>query len=365
MTTYLLCGGGTAGHVNPLLAIADRISRDETDARIIVLGTREGLESRLVPSRGYELVTVDKLPFPRRPNRAALAFPARLRGVIRSIELLIRERGVDVVVGVGGYVAAPAYLAARRARVPLALHEANARPGMANRLGSSLSRHVGVAFAGTPLRHAQLVGMPLREEIETLDRAAARAEAYQHFGLVPERPTLLVTGGSLGAQRINETVATSAADITGAGWQVLHITGERHAQERQAREAGAEAMPHVHSLAYCDRMDLALAVADLALARAGAATVSELTALGIPAVYVPLAIGNGEQRLNAHQAVEAGAARIVDNGAFTPEWVVTTLLPLLRDTGAIEAMADAALTIGVRDGTQRMVDLIHDAAGLR
>lgn len=359
MTTYLLCGGGTAGHVNPLLAIADRLRRDEPDAAIIVLGTREGLEARLVPERGYELVTVERLPFPRRPSRAALAFPRRLGAVVGSIVDLIRTRGVDVVVGVGGYVAAPAYVAARRARVPIAIHEANARPGMANRLGSRFTRHVGVAFEGTPLPHARMVGMPLREEIESLDRGAAREAAIQCFSLDATRPTLLVTGGSLGAQRINETVRASAALLAQAGWQVLHITGTRDARPNEAQ------IPYVHTIAYCDRMDLALAAADLAVTRAGAATVSEVTALGIPAVYVPLAIGNGEQRLNARQAVEVGAARIVENAEFTPEWVRAQLLPVMADRAALQQMAARSLEIGVRDGTQRMVELIHEAAGIR
>lgn len=358
MTTYLLCGGGTAGHVNPLLALADRIRRDESDARIIVLGTAEGLEARLVPERGYELVTVAKLPFPRRLSKAALTFPSRLSGLIRSIESLIRDRDVDVVVGVGGYVAAPAYLAARRARVPLALHEANARPGMANRLGSRFTRYVGVAFEGTPLRHARFVGMPLRVEIETLDRGAMRDEAMRTFRIDPARRTLLVTGGSLGAVRLNETIRASLTALVDAGWQVLHITG--------ARDSGAAVeAEHYHPLEYCDRMDLALAIADLAVSRAGSATVSELTALGIPAVYVPLAIGNGEQRLNARQAVDAGAARLVENAEFTPEWVRSSLVPLLRDDAAIAAMAACAEAIGVRDGTQRMLDLVHEAVGIR
>lgn len=355
MTTYLLCGGGTAGHVNPLLAIADRLQRDEPGSTIIVLGTAEGLESRLVPERGYELVTVPKLPFPRRPNRAALAFPSRLSAMVRSITDLISERNIDVVVGVGGYVSAPAYVAARRAGVPIALHEANARPGMANRLGAMFTRQVGVAFEGTPLRHGRVVGMPLRQEIETLDRRAVRAEAAAFFGLDPKRHTLLVTGGSLGARRINETIGESAAIILGTGWQILHITGERDA------ETVVEPLPHHHAIAYCDRMDLALAVADFAVSRAGAATVSELTGLGIPAAYVPLAIGNGEQRLNARGAVSHGAAILVENSDFTPEWVGETLVPLMMDQAAIVEMAGRAAEIGVLDGTDRMIELVHEA----
>lgn len=198
MTRYLLAGGGTAGHVNPLLAVADRLRRDDPTAEILVLGTKEGLEARLVPARGYELATIPKLPFPRRPNAAALRFPGAYRRTIRTVVDLIRERGIDAVVGFGGYAAAPAYSAARKAGVPLVIHEANARPGLGNRLGARYTPWVGVAFEGTRLPHATFVGMPLRVEIEELDRAASRPAALAEFGLSDDRPTLLVTGGSLG-----------------------------------------------------------------------------------------------------------------------------------------------------------------------
>ncbi|HAN25316.1 MAG TPA: UDP-N-acetylglucosamine--N-acetylmuramyl-(pentapeptide) pyrophosphoryl-undecaprenol N-acetylglucosamine transferase, partial [Microbacterium ginsengisoli] len=143
MTTYLLAGGGTAGHVNPLLAVADALRAREPEASVLVLGTREGLEARLVPLRGYELLFIDKVPFPRRPDRAALAFPRRFARAVRAVRRDIRERGVDVVVGFGGYAAAPAYVAARREHVPFVVHEANARPGIANVLGARRAAAVG------------------------------------------------------------------------------------------------------------------------------------------------------------------------------------------------------------------------------
>src|SRR5690606_29949687 len=136
VTRYLLAGGGTAGHVNPLLAVADGLRVRDGDAEIVVLGTAEGLESRLVPERGYELVTIPKIPFPRRPGSEALRFPGRFRRAVAQVRELIRARGIDVVVGFGGYASAPAYRAARLERAPLVLHEANARPGLANILGA-------------------------------------------------------------------------------------------------------------------------------------------------------------------------------------------------------------------------------------
>ncbi|EPR75548.1 UDP-N-acetylglucosamine--N-acetylmuramyl- (pentapeptide) pyrophosphoryl-undecaprenol N-acetylglucosamine transferase [Leifsonia rubra CMS 76R] len=357
MTTYLLAGGGTAGHVNPLLAVAERIRVREPDAEVLVLGTAEGLEARLVPERGFELLTIDKLPFPRRPNRAALNFPRRLRETIVQVAELIVERGVDVVVGFGGYVAAPAYLGARKAGVPLVIHEANSRPGMANRLGSLFTSFVGTAFDRTRIRGGVVVGMPLRAEIETLDRFAARAEADDFFGLDPHKPTLLVTGGSSGAKRINDTVAGSVARILGAGWQVLHITGE---YRDGVDDPGLRGYVVIK---YCNRMELALASADLAIARAGTSTVAELTGLGVPAIYVPYPVGNGEQKYNARTATDAGAAIVVADAHFTGQWISAELVPLLRRRAEIADMAARASTIGSLDGTDRMLELVDRALG--
>lgn len=356
MTVYLLAGGGTAGHVNPLLAVADRLRERDPAAEVLVLGTAEGLEARLVPARGYELLTIPKVPFPRRPNRAAVAFPARFRRSIDEVRRIIADRGVDVVVGFGGYVSTPAYLAAKRAGVPVAIHEANAKPGLANRLGARSAKAVGVAFEGTPLRGARLVGMPLRREIETLDRVALRADAAEFFALDPARPVLLATGGSLGARRINRTMVDGAVVITDAGWQVLHITGAKS-------EVADPGIAGYRMVAYADRMDLALAIADFAVSRAGAATVSELAALGIPAVYVPYPVGNGEQRFNAAGVVEAGGGILVDDAEFLPEWIETRLLPILRDRARVETMGAAAASAGFRDGTDRMLALVDVALG--
>ncbi|WP_029150764.1 UDP-N-acetylglucosamine--N-acetylmuramyl-(pentapeptide) pyrophosphoryl-undecaprenol N-acetylglucosamine transferase [Microbacterium indicum] len=356
MTTYLLAGGGTAGHVNPLLAVADGILARDPEDTVLVLGTAEGLESRLVPQRGYELLIVPKVPFPRRPNGAALAFPARFSRAVKTVRSYIRDRGVDVVLGVGGYAAAPAYIAAKREGIPSVVHEANARPGLANVLGARSAAAVGMAFAGTPLKRGEVVGMPLRPEIVGLDRAAARAEAAEHFGLDASKPVLLVFGGSLGARRLNETLGEAWRDVLAAGWQLLHVTGEKS----DAVDPGA---PGYAMRRYVDRMDLAFALADLIVSRSGASTVSEISALGIPAVYVPYPVGNGEQRLNAASAVSAGAALLVDDAAFTPAWVRSSLVPLLGDEERIARMASAASGAGTRRGTENVLSHLDRALG--
>lgn len=355
MTNYLLAGGGTAGHVNPLLALADLIRATEPDAKITVLGTKEGLEARLVPDRGYELVTIARLPFPRKPNMAALKFPARYAKAVKQVRTLIRERGIDVVVGFGGYAAAPAYRAGAKEGVPVVIHEANAKPGMANRQGARSTKFVGVTFPGTPIPNARVTGMPLRPEITSLDRLALRAEAREHFGLDPAKRTLLVTGGSLGARAINEGISGSAAAITAAGVQVLHIWGGL----TELRDPGVDGY---RVLEYCDRMDLALAACDLAVSRAGSTTVSELAGLGVPAVFVPYSHGNGEQRFNAASVVEAGGALLVEDAELTPAWVAGTLLPLVTNDAALADMAQRAKGAGSLDGTERLLELVHEAA---
>lgn len=356
MTSYLLAGGGTAGHVNPLLAVADALRDRDPGASVLVLGTAEGLESRLVPERGYELLIVDKVPFPRRPNRQAAAFPSRFRRAIAQVRAHIRAHGIDVVVGFGGYASAPAYVAARREGVPFVVHEANAKPGLANVLGARRAAGVGVAFAGTPLRGSEVVGMPLRREVIALDRQATRDEAAAHFGLDPQRPVLLVFGGSLGAQRLNEAMADSWGDILAAGWQLLHVTGERS-------DMADPEVPGYALRRYVDRMDLAFALADLIVSRSGSATVSEVSALGIPALYVPYSVGNGEQRLNAASAVAAGAAQLLDDASFDGDAVRRLVVPLLGDRARIERMAVAAEDVGTRSGTENVIALVDRALG--
>lgn len=266
----------------------------------------------------------------------------------------IRDHDVDVVVGFGGYASAPAYVAARREKVPFVVHEANAKPGLANVLGARGAAGVGVAFEGTPLKGSEVVGMPLRREIVDLDRAAARAEAAEHFGLDAARPVLLVFGGSLGALRLNEALADSWRDVLAAGWQLLHVTGERS----DLTDPGE---PGYVVRRYVDRMDLAFALADLIVSRAGSATVSEVSALGIPAVYVPYAVGNGEQRLNAAAAVSSGAAILLDDATFTGERVRDSILPLLADADRIKRMMVAAEHVGTRTGTENVVAMIDRA----
>ncbi|WP_265444368.1 undecaprenyldiphospho-muramoylpentapeptide beta-N-acetylglucosaminyltransferase [Flexivirga meconopsidis] len=358
LQSVVLAGGGTAGHISPLLATADALRRRDPDVRITVLGSHGGLEETLVPERGYDLRLIPKVAFPRRPNAAAARFPLAFRGAIAQTADIIEEVDAQVVAGFGGYVSPPAFLAARKLKLPMVVHDGNARAGLATRLGSRFTPYVATAFSATKLPHAQLLGMPLRREITTLDRAALRPEALRTFGLRADLPTLLVTGGSSGAVRVNEPVAASAAAFRDAGVQVLHVTGK--GKEVQVAGGGAD-VPYV-VLPYADRMDLAYAAADLVVTRAGGNMVTETSTIGLPAVFVPLPIGNGEQRLNAADVVAAGGALLVDNADFTPDYLAREVIPLVKDPQRLASMASAARAQGHGDADERLAELIAGAA---
>jgi UDP-N-acetylglucosamine--N-acetylmuramyl-(pentapeptide) pyrophosphoryl-undecaprenol N-acetylglucosamine transferase len=354
----LLAGGGTAGHTSPLLATAQALTEIDASVEITCLGTPRGLEVTLVPQAGYDLELVPPVPLPRSVGADLLKVPVRLRGAVKATADVMRRVRPDVVVGFGGYVSVPAYLAARRRGVPIVVHEGNALPGVANKLGARLTTHVATSFPGTELPHAQYLGLPVRREISALDRDATRAEARAFFGLDPDRPTLLVTGGSQGARRINHAVSAAARALADAGVQVLHAAGRPEEVQPERVEGGP---PYVVE-PFIDRMDLALAAADLIVCRSGANTVVEVSSAGLPAVFVPLPHGNGEQALNAHPVVEAGGALLIDDDALSAAWITDVVTPLVRDPERLAAMSAAASGLVPRDADVRLAHLVLQAA---
>jgi UDP-N-acetylglucosamine--N-acetylmuramyl-(pentapeptide) pyrophosphoryl-undecaprenol N-acetylglucosamine transferase len=362
--SVVLAGGGTAGHVEPAMAVADALTALDPDVRITALGTARGLETRLVPARGYHLELITPVPLPRKPSGDLILLPMRVRRAVRQTRAVLDNVDADVIVGFGGYVALPAYLASRRGllrrrRVPVVVHEANASAGWANRVGARSARRVLSAVADPGLRRVEVVGVPVRAAITSLDRMALRAEARAHFGFADDARVLLVFGGSQGAQSINRAVAAAAKDLAAAGISVLHAHGPKNTLD--LREPADGDPPYV-ALPYLDRMDLAYAAADLAMCRSGAMTVAEVTDVGLPAVYVPLPIGNGEQRLNALPVVDAGGGVIVDDADLTPSFVADTVTSLLNDAGRLQSMTAAAALAAHRDAAQRVAEVALEVA---
>ncbi|MBB5869368.1 UDP-N-acetylglucosamine--N-acetylmuramyl-(pentapeptide) pyrophosphoryl-undecaprenol N-acetylglucosamine transferase [Allocatelliglobosispora scoriae] len=362
MRSVVLAGGGTGGHIYPLLAFADCLRRHDPSVRITCLGTPKGLETELIPPRGYDLRHIPAYQLPRSVNMNLLRTPDRMWKSSRAAREILDEVSADVVVGFGGYVSVPAYLAAWRRHTPIVIHEVNVPPGVANRLGMKFTQNVAVGFPHQPvqseaLRDASVVGVPLRTSITSLDRAATREKALAHFGLDPHRPTLFVFGASQGARSINLAMAGAARALTDAGIQVLHVIGARNDDVEIPTGLAA---PYV-TVKFLSEMELGYAAADLVLCRGGALTCAETAALGLPAIYVPLPYGNGEQRRNALPVVEAGGGVIVDDADLSPEWIGQQIIPLVTDRQRLSAMGVAAAAYGRRDGDEALRRFVLDA----
>jgi UDP-N-acetylglucosamine--N-acetylmuramyl-(pentapeptide) pyrophosphoryl-undecaprenol N-acetylglucosamine transferase len=340
------------------MAVADALRALDADVRITALGTARGLETRLVPDRGYDLRLITAVPLPRKLNTDLACQPLRVRRSVRETRGVLDDVEADVVIGFGGYVAVPAYLAARR-RVPVVVHEANARAGIANKLGARGARKVLAAVPNSGLPHAEVVGMPVRASITSLDRIALRAQAREYFGFAEDAAVLLVFGGSQGAVSINRAVSAAAGELAAAGISVLHAHGPKNTLDLRSPQPGD---PPYIAVPYLDRMDLAYAAADVAICRSGAMTVAEVSAVGLPAVYVPLPIGNGEQRLNALPVVEPGGGLLVEDAQLTPEFVGREVAGLLTDASRLQAMTAAARQVGHRDAAQRVAKVALDIA---
>ncbi|MGL5827559.1 MAG: undecaprenyldiphospho-muramoylpentapeptide beta-N-acetylglucosaminyltransferase, partial [Nocardioides sp.] len=343
-------------HTSPLLATADALRRLDATVDIVCLGTARGLETRVVPAAGYALELISPVPLPRALTLELGRVPARLRRAMIETLAVLDSFRPTVVVGYGGYVSLPAYLAARRRKIPIVVHEQNALPGLANKIGARLTDQVAVSFPATPLPHARLVGLPLRRMISTLDREAKRAEARSFFGLASDLPTLLVTGGSQGATRLNQAVADAAEALSRGRVQVLHVSGPRGVADPVVTDVPYVVVPFV------DRMDLAYAAADLVLCRAGASSVSEAAAVGLPAVFVPLPIGNGEQRFNAQPIVEVGGATLVDDADLTTAWVADRVVGLITDPARLKIMGTAASTLVSRHADDALAAMIQEVS---
>jgi UDP-N-acetylglucosamine--N-acetylmuramyl-(pentapeptide) pyrophosphoryl-undecaprenol N-acetylglucosamine transferase len=338
MATVVLAGGGTAGHIEPALAVAREWMKSHPTDTCIFLGTKSGLEVTLVPAAGFELSTIPRVKISRKPSASWLRIPIDLfSSVISSIRVV---KKADVVIGFGGYVSAPAYLAAAITRTPIVIHEANAKPGWANRLGSRFTSHLAVAHPveSGAFADALLAGLPLRSDVAKgcVDSSSnwhkARTEAKKRLGFPTDRPLIFVMGGSQGSLAINGVIAQSLSIFTERNLSVLHSVGKLNALP--------QASGGYKPVAYVDGMADAYLGADLIIGRSGAVTCSEFRALGRYALFVPLPIGNGEQFVNAASLVADGRAELVSQKEFTSQFLSANLLTLLDNASRAPIQGD-------------------------
>jgi UDP-N-acetylglucosamine--N-acetylmuramyl-(pentapeptide) pyrophosphoryl-undecaprenol N-acetylglucosamine transferase len=394
----LLAGGGTAGHVLPAVATAHALLRRRPELRVALVGVQGGIEERIAAAAELELEHVPAVPLPRRITPALATVPLRLRSAVRSARSLLRSEQVRAVVAFGGYVALPVALAAR-GRVPLVLHEQNARPGLANRVASRFADAVAVTYASSAqhLAHPErcrCTGNPVQERLRDLDRAQVRAGARVRLGLDADRPTLLAFGGSQGARSINRALAGAAPGLARLGLQVLHVSGPRgHDDAVEAwRWAGVEPLPgrssaghpgadgspsdpvdtdavdptrpSVRILPYLDDMSDAYAAADLVLARAGATSLAEIGVLGLPAVLVPYPHATGDhQRANARAAAAAGSAVVLDDADLDAAALEAALRHVLAHAGTMSLAARTLARPDAAEGVAAVVLEVMDRRG--
>jgi UDP-N-acetylglucosamine--N-acetylmuramyl-(pentapeptide) pyrophosphoryl-undecaprenol N-acetylglucosamine transferase len=339
----VIAAGGTGGHIFPGLALADALKRTAPDTAVTFVGTERGLEKRLVPEAGYPLRYVDMVPFTG-VGKVTLPF-ALARAALQSRKLLKAERA-DVAVGMGGYASIPLIVGARLAGVPALIHESGAIAGRANRVAGLLTHNVALAFDEAAHQfkgRARTVGMPLNPQIADFDRVALRAEARTAFGLAARVTMVLVSGGSQGSARLNEAAVGMAGrwkdrdDV-----RIVLKAGAANADEvsRRLSENGGTRVAQVVS--FFDRMDHAYAAADLMVSRAGAGTVAELAAVGLPSILVPYPYApDDHQAVNASVLTKAGAAVMVRDEDATADRLAPMVEELLADPERLRRMGQA------------------------
>lgn len=367
----VVAGGGTAGHVFPAIAFARCLVEDH-GAVVEFVGTGAGQESMLVPRAGFTFHRVEAAPFLRHLSPAVFRAPfTAWRSVRQALPVVA---GADAVVGMGGYASVPAVLAARRTGRPIVLHEQNTVPGLANRLFARLARVVALGFPeakrSMPRRARTVVtGNPVREDIARVgeNRETLAKEALREFDLEEGRRTVLVFGGSQGALHLNEATAGALRILRGRrDLQVLLLTGRVHHGTTDPELPKGEE-PLIRSLPFVERMDLAYALADLAISRAGASAIAELTACGVPSILVPYPYATGRhQELNARAIQRAGGATVLLDADVTPETLAEHVTALIEDDSRLGSMAAAAGAWGRPDAAAAMAGLVASVAeGLR
>jgi UDP-N-acetylglucosamine--N-acetylmuramyl-(pentapeptide) pyrophosphoryl-undecaprenol N-acetylglucosamine transferase len=360
----LIAGGGTAGHVVPAVAIGRALlGRGHAAASIHFVGSRRGIEARLVPEAGFSVTLLPGRGIARRVTLDNLGAGAGLALALAQAVRLVARLRPAVVLSVGGYASVPCSLAAAQLRVPLVVHEQNAVPGAANRLAARFARAAAVSFEGTPLPRATVTGNPVRPEVLAVDRSPpGRAAAREQLGLPPDVRLLVAFGGSLGARTINDAVLGLVRSWSGRSrLAVRHVVGERDWEllSSQLPTPGPGELVY-QPVRYENHMECVFAAADLAICRAGGTTVAELAVVGLPSILVPLPIApNDHQTANARALVGAGGALIVPDRELTAERLAAEVDPLLGDERRLPAMATALATVARRDAADRVVDLLE------
>lgn len=348
MSVIALAAGGTAGHIEPAIACAKAIKELDNNAEVFIIGTGKGLEKNIVPQRGLALALIPATPLPRKISLSTFSLPFRLWTARNISQKLLIERKVDCIIGFGAYVSLPVYLAAKKLNIPVIIHEGNKKAGLANRVGSKFAKQIFQMFPDS-IKGAQTIGMPIRKEISRLNRENSRIQARINFGLDPDKKTILVFGGSQGSININKSIVECLASLDELNIQILHSIGNKNSVD-----ASTKKYSFYHPVSYIEKMEDAYAAADLVISRAGAMTIAEQTVLGMPAIYVPFAVGNGEQTQNVSQLIKDGGGVLISDSNLSGAVLETQIKELLGNPTKLKEMSQAASAHALRDADKKV-----------
>ena len=364
----LLAGGGTAGHINPAVAIAKYAQSVEPDTEILFVGKKGGMEARLVPSEGFDIRFVEVEGLKRRLSLSNLTAAAKLVGAVSKCYRIIKDFKPDVVVGTGGYVCAPAVIAANRRKIPTLIHEQNVFPGSAIRMLSKKSSVTAISFDESRryLSNAKkilLTGNPVRPGIMDIDYRSAR----EKLGIGDEK-FVLAFGGSLVAKKINDVVTEYAKMINGRqDIRLCFATGMKNYDDvmSEIRRGGISLKDNIQIVKYIDNMDVVMNAADLVIARAGAITISELCVLGKASILVPSPnVTNNHQEYNARTLHDRDAALMILEKDFSPETLSAAADRIFTDINLSGSMQSNAKKLSSANATEliyrELVALVSD-----
>ncbi|MCI0498596.1 MAG: undecaprenyldiphospho-muramoylpentapeptide beta-N-acetylglucosaminyltransferase [Planctomycetales bacterium] len=357
---FIFAGGGTGGHIYPNLAVADAVSREYSDASISFFCSSRQIDARILVPSGYEFWPLPAVGFGLNPRKLVHFWLQFVKSYYFVKQILHPIRHEAVVIGTGGFVTAPVVLAARSLKIPVYLINVDIIPGKANRFLGRFARKVFVQFPDTTAffkpGQVEVVGCPLRAGFQNPDRH----KAFSELALREDKKVLLVTGASSGAANINNAMMSFLLELNAfaADWQVVHLTGMLHID--QVRDAVKGLAITYHAVDYYDDMPGLLAAADVVVGRAGAVSVAEYAAAGVPAICLPYPYHKDRhQYKNAQFLVDAGAALVVDDNladsAQTSRNLLAALKDLLADAAKLARMADAAKKIGIPNTADRIL----------